>query len=185
MLFKTQLLEGYNYPKDSAVLVSKILNPAIFTFGLGFDYKPNTQTSINFSLISYKFTFVTDTVTIDQTKHGIAKDRKTLHEPGVNLMVSNTWKPIRNFSVTNRLQLFSNYINKPQNINVDWELNMGATLNRFTELKINTHLIFNDNIKTKVLDKDKKPVLNPDGTEKKTARIQFKEMVGLSLVFRF
>ena len=29
------------------------------------------------------------------------------------------------------------------------------------------------------------PVLNPDGTPKKTARIQFKEMLGLSIVFRF
>ncbi len=29
------------------------------------------------------------------------------------------------------------------------------------------------------------PILLPDGTEKKTARIQFKELVGLSLSFRF
>ena len=29
------------------------------------------------------------------------------------------------------------------------------------------------------------PVMNPDGTPKKTARVQFKEMLGLSVVFRF
>jgi len=184
MLFKTQLLNGYNYPNDS-VPVSKILNPAIMTLGLGFDYKPNAQTSINFSPLSYKLTFVTDTANINQTKYGIPKDKKAMHEPGINFMISNTWKPNQTFAVTNRLQLFSNYIDKPQNIDIDWELTMTTKLNRFAELKLNTHLIFSDNIKTKVLDKDKNPVLNPDGTEKKTARIQFKEMIGLSLAFVF
>ena len=184
MLFKTQLLNGYNYPNDS-VPVSKILNPAIMTFGLGLDYKPNAQTSINFSPLSYKLTFVTDTANIDQTKYGIDKDKNALHEPGMNFMLSHTWRPIKNFSVANRLQLFSNYSNNPLNIDVDWELTMATNLNKFTELRINTHLLFSDNIKTKVLDKDKNPVLNLDGTEKKTARIQFKEIVGLSLAFRF
>jgi hypothetical protein len=62
---------------------------------------------------------------------------------------------------------------------------LASRLNWFTELKINTHLIFSDNIKTPVLDKDKKPVLNPDGTEKKTARTQFEEIIGISLAFVF
>jgi hypothetical protein len=184
MLFKTQLLKGYNYPNDS-IPVSKILNPANLTLGLGFDYKPNAQTSFNLSLLSYKLTFVTDTANIDQTRYGIDKDKMSMHEPGFNFIFSNTWRPVRNFTLTNKLNLFSNYIRNPLNIDVDWELNMAVTLNRFTELKLNTHLIFSDNIKTAVLDKDKSPVLNPDGTPKKTARVQFKEMVGLTLAFRF
>ena len=186
-LFKTQLLKGYTYPKDAdPVLVSQLLNPANMTVGLGLDYKPNAQTSINFSPLSYKLTFLTDTANFDQTKYGIPKDKKAMHEPGMNFMFSNTWKPPeKNFSLTNRLQLFTNYIDKPQNIDVDWELTLATKLSWNADLRINTHLIFSDNIKTKVLDKDKKPVLNDDGTEKKTARIQFKEMVGLSLVFRF
>ena len=185
MLFKTQLLKGYNYPKDGRVLVSKILNPAALTVGLGLDYKPNAQTSINFSPFSYKLTFMTDTINYDQTMHGIPKDKKAKHEPGINFMISNVWKPTNVLSITNRLQLFSNYIDKPQNIDIDWELMAATRLNWFTELRINTHLIFSDNIKTPVLDKNKQPEKNPDGTVKKTARIQFKDMLGVSLAFRF
>jgi hypothetical protein len=188
MTFKTQLLKGKSYPKDKTldpVLVSKILNPAALTLGLGLDYKPNAQTSINFSPLAYKLTFVTDTVNIDQTKHGIPSDKKAMQEPGINFIFSNTWRMKPNISLTNRLQLFSNYIDKPQNIDIDWEATFTTRLNWFTELRINTHLIFSDNIKTIVLDKDKNPVLRPDGTEKKTARIQFKEVIGLSLAFRF
>jgi len=184
MLFKTQLLTGYNYPNDS-VPVSKFLNPAVLTLGFGLDYKPNKNTSLNFSPLSYKGTYMTDTVNIDQTKYGIAADKKSKHEPGVSVMVTHNWKPKKSLAVTNRLQLFTNYIDNPQNIDIDWEMILTANLNWFTDLRLNTHLIFDDNTRTPVMDENNKPVLNPDGSQKKTARIQFKEMFGISLAFRF
>lgn len=198
MLFKTQIAKGYNYTKvkdrDTAILVSKFMNPAVLTIGFGLDYKPNKTTSINFSPLSYKGTFVSDpaymnqtydSTKIDQTKYGVPKDKKSLNEPGVSFMISNTWKPFKSITVTNRLQLFTNYINNPQNIDIDWEAIVVANLNWFTDIRFNTHLIFDDDTKTLELDSEKKPVLRPDGTQKKTARVQFKEMLGLSLVFRF
>jgi hypothetical protein len=183
LLFKTQIAKGYNYPNDS-VPVSKFMNPAVLTVGFGLDYKPDKTTSINFSPLSYKATFVTDTGHIDQTRYGIPHNRKSLHEPGVSLMITNEYKPFKTVTITNRLQLFTNYIHNPQNIDVDWEMIAVANVNWFTDVRFNIHLIFDDDAKT-VEIKDKKPVLRPDGTQKKTARIQFKEMLGFSLVFRF
>jgi hypothetical protein len=184
MLFKTQVSKGYDYPNDS-IPVSKFLNPAILTLGLGLDYKPNKETSINFSPLSYKGTFVPDTVMIDQTKYGIAADRKSKHEPGASILISNEFKPIKSISMTNRLQLFTNYINNPLNIDVDWEMILVAHLNWFTDVRLNTHLIFDDDTRTLKYNRHRDPVLGPDGIQKKTARIQFKEMLGLSLAFRF
>ena len=184
LLFKTQIARGYNFPNDS-VPVSKFMNPAILTVGLGLDYKLNKVTSINFSPFSYKGTFVPDTSKIDQTKYGILKDRRSKNEPGVSIMISNEYKPVKSLTITNRLQLFTSYINNPLNIDVDWEMIVVANLNWFTDVRFNTHLIFDDDTKTNELDKDKNPILSPDGTQKKTARVQFKEMLGLSLVFRF
>jgi hypothetical protein len=193
MLIKTQIGKGYNYTKyklnneerDTAILVSKFVNPLILTLGIGLDYKPNKTTSINFSPLSYKATFVPDTAHIDQTKYGIAGDRRSKHEPGASFLFTNEFKPVKTVSITNRLQLFTNYINNPLNIDVDWEMILKASLNWFTELRLNTHLIFDDDTKTVVLDKNRNPVLGSDGLEKKTARIQFKELLGLSFVFRF
>ncbi len=185
MLFKTQVAPGYNYPNDS-VVVSKFLNPAVLTIGIGLDYKPNKETSINFSPLSYKGTFVPDTAHIDQTKYGILKDKKSKNEPGASFMISNVYKPFKTLTITNRLQLFTNYIHNPLNVDIDWEMIAVANLNWFTDVRLNTHLIFDDDTKTVVLDKDKQPVKNPiDGTLKKTARTQFKEMIGFSFVFRF
>jgi len=190
LLFKTQLARGYNYTQntnthDTSILVSKFMNPAILTIGFGLDYKPNKNTSLNFSPFSYKGTFVTDTAHINQTLYGIPKNRKSLNEPGVSFMITNVFKPIETVTIVNRLQLFTNYIHNPQNVDVDWEMIATATLNWFTDVRFNTHLIFDDDTKTDELYKNGQPVLRPDGTRKRTARIQFKEMLGFSVFFRF
>jgi len=184
LLFKTQLAPGYNYPNDS-VEVSKFFNPATLTIGLGLDYKPDKSTSLNFSPLSYKGTFVTDTANIDQTRYGISHDRKSKNEPGASFMVTNEFKPFKSVTIINRLQLFTNYINNIQNVDIDWEVIATASLNWFTDVRFNTHLIFDDDTKTMEYDKDNNPILRPDGIQKKTARAQFKEMLGFSLIFRF
>lgn len=191
LLFKTQVAKGFSYTKvndkDTSILVSRFMNPAILTIGLGLDYKPNKTTSLNFSPLSYKGTFVTDpayynqtydSTRIDQTKYGIPKDKKSMNEPGASFMISNVFKPVKNVTITNRLQLFTNYIHNPQNIDIDWEMILVAHLNWFTDVRFNTHFIFDDDTKTVVLDKK-------DGKQKKTARPQFKEMLGFSFAFRF
>jgi hypothetical protein len=183
MLFKTQLSKGYNYPDEKPV--SKFMNPAILTLGFGLDYKPNKLTSINFSPLSYKATFVPDTANIDQTKYGVAADRRSKHEPGASFMITNELRPLKNMVITNRLQLFTNYVNNPQNIDVDWEMIFQTNLNWFTDVRLNTHLIFDDDTRTLVFDKDKNPVMGNDGIQKKSARVQFKELLGLSFIFRF
>jgi hypothetical protein len=122
MLFKTQVATGFTYATvneiEESTLVSKMFNPTILTIGFGLDYKPNKNTSINFSPLSYKGTFVPDTANIDQTKYGIKADRQSKNEPGVSLMISNKFKPFKNLTLTNRLQLFTNYIDNPQNIDI-------------------------------------------------------------------
>jgi Protein of unknown function (DUF3078) len=185
VLFKTQLAPGYDYGSEPAVLVSKFMNPAVLTVGLGLDYKPYKALSLNFSPVSFKATWVTDTAHIDQTKYGIASNRKSLIEPGASLMITNELKPLKTVSIINRLQLFTNYIHNPQNVDVDWEMITSASLNWFTEVRLDTHLIFDDDTKTPELDKNNNPILLPDGTVKKTARVQFKEIFGISFVFRF
>lgn len=184
LLFKSQIAKGYNYPNDS-VVVSKFFNPAVITAGIGLDYKPNKNTSINFSPLSYKGTFVPDTAMIDQTKYGIPANRRSLHEPGASFLIANEVKPFKTVKITNRLQFFTSYIKNPQNVDIDWEMIVTANLNWFTEVRLNTHFIFDDDTKTPVLDKDKKPVLDAGGKPKTAARIQFKELIGLSFVFRF
>jgi len=181
---KHQLAKGYHYPNDS-VPISKFLNPGTMTLGLGFEYKPAKEITFNVAPLSYKTTFVLDTANINQTLHGIDENARAKREMGTQIVVSSKVSPFKNMDITNSLRLFSNYLNKPQNIDVDWEVILNQKINWFFNIRLNLHLIYDDDVRFPVLDENGQPVLLPDGTEKKIADMQFKEFVGLSLQFKF
>jgi hypothetical protein len=182
--FKSQFLPGYIYPNDTTVVrVSKFFNPATFIFGYGLEYKPDKNTSISFSPVSYKGTFVPDT-SINQTKFGIASDKRSKNELGAYLTINSKMSLFHKVDMTNRIQLFSNFLSKPQNVDVDWEVIATTSLNWFTDLRINLHLVYDDNTLLPVYERGE-PVLGTDGKQKKAPMVQFKELLGLSFVFRF
>jgi hypothetical protein len=59
-----------------------------------------------------------------------------------------------------------------------------AKLNWFTEVRLNTHLIYDDDTKTAKLDDNGNPVME-NGKPVKSAKAQFKELIGFSIVFKF
>jgi len=183
--FKSQFLPGYTYPNDTtSIMVSKFFNPATFILGYGLEYKPNKNLSVSFSPLSYKGTIVTDTANINQTKYGIAADKMAKNELGAYLTVNSKLVLFEKINMTNRIQLFSNFLMKPQNVDVDWEMIATMPLNWFTDLRVNTHLIYDDNTLLPVFEKGE-PVLGTDGEQKKAPMVQFKELLGVSFVFKF
>jgi hypothetical protein len=181
---KTQLANGYNYPNDS-VVISRFMNPATLTVGLGFEYKPIKNTSINIAPLSYKNTFVLDTAEIDQTIHGIEKGEMTKQEMGAQIVMNNKFSPFKDLSIESRLRLFSNYLNNPQNVDVDWELILDQKINWFFTIRLNLHLIYDDDVRFPVFDSEGEPIQQPDGSDYTIAKTQFKEFIGLSLQFKF
>jgi hypothetical protein len=181
---KNQIARGYNYPNDS-VVVSKFLNPGTFTIGLGVEYKPFKHTTLNFSPLSYRNTFVLDTANIDQTIHGIKADQRARQEMGGQLVILNKANILKDLKITNTVRLFSSYLNKPQNIDVDWEINLEQKINWYSSVTLNLHMIYDDDVRFPQLDENGQPVLLPDGSVYKVPRLQFKQFLGLSFLFSF
>jgi hypothetical protein len=181
---KNQVAKGYKYPNDS-VVVSKFLNPGSFTIGAGLEYKPFKKTTLNFSMLSYKNTFVLDTAKIDQTRHGIDADKKLRQEMGGQLVVKNSVSILDGLDISNTVRLFTNYLNNPQNVDVDWELSIERKINWYFTVLLNLHFIYDDDIRFPVLDENEQPVLLPDGSPKKSPKLQFKEFLGITLSFKF
>jgi len=180
-----QITKGYNYPTDSTeVLVSKFLNPGTFTIGAGLEYKPIKKTSINFSVLSYKNTFVLDTVNIDQTIHGVEDGKRAKQEMGGQILIKSELAPWDDLKINNSMRLFSNYLKNPQNIDVEWEMELEKQLSMYFTIMLNFHMIYDDDILTPVLDENKKPVLLPDGTERKASQIQFKQFLGITFLIQ-
>jgi hypothetical protein len=181
---KNQIARGYNYPNDS-VIVSKFLNPGTITIGIGAEYKPFNKTSINLAPLSYKTTFVFDTVHIDQTAHGIDPGKKSKQEFGIQLVVESEVQPLEGLVISNQARFFSNYLNHPENIDGDWEVNVSKRIVWFFTISLNLHLIYDDEVRFTVFDENDMPVLTPDGSEKKVPKMQLKEFLGLTLSMKF
>ncbi len=181
---KNQLAKGYNFPNDS-VVVSKFLNPGTFTVGLGVEYKPFNKTSLNFSLLSYKNTFVLDTANIDQTLHGIDAGKRARQEMGGQLVIKNSLSILEDLNISNKIRLFSGYLNNPENIDVDWEIDIEKKISWYFTILLNLHMIYDDDIRFPVLDDNDEPVILPDGSEYKVPKLQFKQFLGLTFLFKF
>jgi hypothetical protein len=180
---KTQIAKGFNFPNDS-VAVSKFLNPGTFTIGVGVEYKPFKETLINFSALSYKNTFVLDTANINQAAHGVAADKRSKQEMGGQLVIRNKISILDGMNVSNSIRLFSNYLDKPQNVDVDWEMSIERQINWFFTIRLNMHLIYDDDIRFPVMDSEGNAVLLPDGKPKKVAKTQFNQFLGITLSLR-
>ncbi|MFP4289704.1 MAG: DUF3078 domain-containing protein [Bacteroidales bacterium] len=180
---KTQVAKGYNFPNDS-VVISRFLNPATLTIGTGVEYEPFKKTRLNLSPLSYKNTFALDTANIDQTAHGIDAEKRARQEMGGQLVINSTVSILEDMNISNNIRLFSNYLEKPQNVDVDWELGIEKQISWFFMIRLNLHMIYDDDIKFPVLDENDEPVILPDGTEKKSPKLQFKQYLGLTLSFK-
>ena len=184
--FKTQMTPGYNYP-DVTNKISDLFSPAYLLLALGLDFKPNANFSAFIAPVTAKFTFVTDQALSDAGAFGVKPGEKTKSEVGGYLRAIYTRNDfenelLKNISFTTKIDLFSNYADNPQNIDVSWETLIAMKVNKFISVNFNTHLLYDDNIKVP-FDK------NDNGTieagEAIGSKIQFKEIFGVGFSYKF
>jgi hypothetical protein len=184
--FKTQMTPGYNYPDDSTK-ISDLFAPAYLTLALGLDYMPNSYFSAFFAPVTGKFTFVTDRQLSDQGAFGVTPGNTSKGEFGgyIRAIYSrNDFKSefLKNVSFTTKIDLFSNYLEKPQNIDVSWETLIAMKVNKYLSFNFNTHLIYDDNIQVPF---DKNNDGNVEAGESIRSLVQFKEIFGVGLSYKF
>jgi hypothetical protein len=186
MNFKTQMTPGYNYPDDSTK-ISNLFAPAYLTLALGLDYKPNPYFSAFFAPVTGKFTFVTDKLLSDEGAFGVKPGETSRGEFGgyIRAIYSrNDFKSefLKNVSFTTKIDLFSNYFENPQNIDVSWETLIAMKVNKYLSFNFNTHLIYDDNTSVPF---DKNNDGNIETGESIRSLVQFKEIFGVGLSYKF
>ena len=177
---KTQFSKGFDYPNDS-IEVSNFMSPAYFVFAVGLDYKPNSKFSMLISPITSKFTVVLDTAKIDQTKYGLNTDETVKKELGAYFKIQYKFKITDDINIENKLDLFSNYRDNPQNVDINYEMNILMKINEFINTTIHIHLIYDDDVRVPVYKKIN-GINTKVGTTKK---IQFKELLSIGVAYKF
>ena len=181
--FKSQFIDGFAFPNDS-VRVSTFMAPGYGSVSLGIDYVPNDKFSLFFSPLSTKLTFVQDATLSNAGAFGvtgaeydvttgevITNGKRFRGEFGAYLKAQYNQTIAKNIELKSKLELFSNYLEKPQNIGVNAEIITNFKVNSWFSASINWLLIYDDDID--ITDRDGN--IGP--------RTQFKSVIGLGVSY--
>ena len=108
-------------------------------------------------------------------------------ESGENLKVemgtyvSSEWKTtvMENIKMSNKLILYSDYLNRYGNVDVNWEVNFDMTINKHVTANVGSHFLYDDDVKHKE-DLNNDGILVPAGP-----KIQIKQMLGVGVLYSF
>lgn len=187
--FNTQFTNGYAYPNTSTP-ISKPFAPAYIFMGVGAEYS-NKEKKRNFyiSPFTLKTTLVLDQRLADQGAFGVVKatydsDKNLISEGKTSknelgFLITSYYKKeiIKNINFENRLSLYSDYINKFGNVDVDCDLLLDLVVNQYVRANIGTRVVYDDDIKSK------KQVDGVQVTE--GPKTQLKQVLGVGLTYVF
>jgi len=171
--FQTQFSPGYDYSVNKDIAISEFMAPAYLTTGLGFTYDPGKIFTIVLSPAAWRGTFVLNDRLSDEGAYGVDPGKHLLSSFGANLKGEAKYEFLKNMTVYSRLDLYSDYLHKPLNIDVNWEVQVNMIINKWFSTTLTTNLMYDDDVK----------IVQKDGT--KGARVQFKEILGVGVQFNF
>ena len=190
--FNTQFYKGYKYPNRETP-ISRLMAPGYLFVGAGTSYiSEDEKFNLYISPVTQKVTFVLDEDLANRGSFGVEKalvdsegnilkaGKNTVMELG--LLITNKWetKIDKNISLNHRVGFYTDYLKSFGNIDVDWELKLNLTVNKYVNTSIGTHLIYDDDIKF-----DEVKASDGTITQAGTPKIQFKQLLGVGLAYSF
>jgi hypothetical protein len=167
------MANGYKYSKGSKELISKLLTPSYLNISVGLDYKPNSHIALYYSPVAGKLTMVADTAFA--TRFGIDTEKHVKAQLGSILKVNANYTFFEDkMVIKSAMDMFTAYDDSFGNIDVNWDLLIGYNLTKLLTLTCQSTLKYDDDIKT----------FHDDGSTG-SAKIQFKEMIGIGLSYKF
>jgi hypothetical protein len=174
--FQSQFTNGYAYNGTQRTLLSAPFAPAYLTFGPGFAYKRSDNFRINISPVAAKITVVQNDSLSSIGSYGVTPGNKSLFEFGTSVDAYYKVNIVQNISLENILKLYSNYLEKPQNVYMDYSANLFMKVNKFVTVNAGVELISDPNAKIPVLK---------NGVTEYHSLLQAKQIFGAGLTYKF
>jgi hypothetical protein len=142
--FKTQMDSGFD-PDDQTYKISHFFSPAYFQFGPGMLWKKSDNLKVNIAPATSKLVIVHDHFTEFGSSFGVEQGKTTRYELGAALNGYYKFTIMENVSVENILNLYSNYLEDPQNVDLDYQLNIVMKINKYLSTNFAFQTIYDDN----------------------------------------
>lgn len=140
--FKTQMDAGYT---ADGIRLSHFFSPAFFQLGPGMLWKKSNTFSFNLAPATAKLIVVHPHFTALNSSFGVLPGNTSRLELGASISGNYTFNLIANVAVENRINLYSNYLENPQNVDIDYQMNVYMKINKFLSANIAFQTIYDDN----------------------------------------
>ena len=170
--FRSQFFDGYTYNNNKGSFSSSFLSPAYSLLSVGLDYKPNRKLSVFLSPITSRLVIVTNSILSKQAAYGVDTGKHVKSELGSFVTINYKNDFDKSITYKGRLDLFSNYIDHPQNINVFMTNQLSFKINKYFSASYSLDFIYDDNVR----------IFGPSGH---SAALQSKSLIGIGFLKKF
>ena len=152
--FQTQFAKGYRFGKDSngnpnRTEKSRFFSPATVQLGVGLYWKKSKDFWVNVAPMTGKLIlvnrFFTEDLNETQTYFGVKKGGNSRFELGASIRAYHKSEIFENVSLENRLSLYSDYLDRPQNIDFDCTFNFVMKVNQYISTNLIFQFVYDDN----------------------------------------
>jgi hypothetical protein len=164
--FRSQLFDGYSFSGTKATFTSSFFAPAYMIISAGLDYKPDNTFSIFFSPLTSRTTLVLNEKLSNLGKYGVDSGSMVKRETGLFVTVNYNKVIASNITYKGRADFFSNYYDKPENVNFFMTNLFTFKINKNFSATYSLDLIYDDKIRI-------------FGPLKKSPGLQTKSIIGI------
>jgi hypothetical protein len=164
--FRSQLFDGYSFSGTKSTFISSFFAPAYMIISAGLDYKPDNNFSLFFSPLTSRTTLVLNKKLSNLGKYGVDTGRMIKRETGLFVTVNYNKVIASNINYRGRADFFSNYYDKPENVNFYMTNLFTFKINKNFSATYSLDLIYDDKIRI-------------FGANKKSPGLQTKSIIGI------
>lgn len=167
--FRSQFFDGYTYSGTVGSFASTILSPAYVILSAGFDYKPNDKFSMFISPLTSRTTLVMNKFLSDKGSYGVKPGTNALYEVGAFATFNYNNAFAKNIVYKARLDLFSNYLSNPGNVDVFMTNQLTIKVAKNFSATYSLDMIYDDDVRL-------------FGPNKTSPGLQVKSLIGLGYI---
>jgi len=152
--FQTQFAKGYRFGNDAngnpnRTEKSRFFSPATIQLGVGMYWKKSKDLWVNVAPMTGKLILVnrrfTENLNENQTYFGVKKGGNSRFELGASVRSYYKSEIFENVTMENRLSLYSDYLDRPQNIDFDCTFNFIMKVNQYVSTNLIFQFVYDDN----------------------------------------
>jgi len=154
--FRTQFAKGYEFSEDEETgetlrtETTHFMSPGYLQTGPGIMYKKSDDFVLNLAPATARFIFVDKDFTsgedyTDGDYFGVDEGKSMRFEVGASLSAFLSYEVLENVNMEHSLALYSNYLEKPGNVDIDYLLNLEMGINDYLSANFIFQAIYDDN----------------------------------------